>query len=83
MQRVNNGICGDWRLPDDEFLAAWTLPGPNDKPLQLKEANPMPREARIEFEESNHAYTIDDSKKAPRSVTGLVHSYEAKGFDPK
>ena len=83
MERVSNGVCGDWRLSDGEFLAAWKLPGPNEKPLWLKRENPMPREARIEFEESNHAYTIDGGKKAPRSVTGLVHSYKAKGFDPK
>ena len=82
MESVSNGVCGDWRLPDDEFLVAWKLPGPNEKPLRLKQQNPMPREARIEFDEGTHTYWIDGDKKAPRSVTGLVHSYEAKGFDP-
>ena len=78
---VPNGLCGDWRLPDDDFLASWRLPGVNEKPLALKQQHPMPRESRIEFEEATHAYTIDGNKKAPRSVTGLVHAYEPGEFN--
>lgn len=79
---VSNGVVGDWRLADDEFLQHFKPPGPDEKPDTLRLRNPLPREARIEFEEVLHTYTIDGKTKAPRSVTGLVHSYKTKGFDP-
>ena len=41
----------------------------------------MAREKRIVFFEDSHTYTVDNVK-APRSVTGLVHAYEASHFDP-
>ena len=46
MERVGNGVCGDWTLSDGESLAAWKLPGPNEKPSWLKRENPKPREAQ-------------------------------------
>ena len=71
----------DWRLPDDEFLAAFKLPGPNERCHALSDKHPMAREDRIVFYEASHTYTVD-AIKAPRSVTGLVHEYQASHFDP-
>ena len=41
----------------------------------LKVSNPLPRDARIVFDEEKHEYWIDGVHKVPRSVTGLVHAY--------
>ena len=41
----------------------------------------MAREKRIVFYEDSHTYTVD-AIKVPRSVTGLVHAYEASHFEP-
>ena len=71
----------DWRLDDEEFLAAFKLPGPNERCVALSTRNPMAREHRIVFYEDSHTYTVD-SVEAPRSVTGLVHEYQASHFDP-
>ena len=71
----------DWRLPDDQFLAAFKLPGPSERCFALSAKNPMAREKRIVFYEDSHTYTVDGIK-APRSVTGLVHAYEASNFQP-
>ena len=69
----------DWRLSDGDFLAAFRLPQKGAG--ALAERYPFPREDRITFEEEKHEYTIDGMKKAPRSVTGLLHEY-APDFNP-
>ena len=71
----------DWRLPDNEFLATFRLPGPNERCVELSAKNPMAREDRIVFYEESHIYTVD-AIEVPRSVTGLVHAYQASHFDP-
>ena len=71
MEPVRNGVCGDWRLPDDAFLATFHLPG-SDRMEVLAAKNPMKREGRIQFDESAHTYTVD-GLTVPRSVTGLLH----------
>ena len=48
----------DWRLDDDEFLAAFKLPGPNERCVALGTRNPMARENRIVFYEDSHTYTV-------------------------
>ena len=78
MEPVRNGVCGDWRLPDEAFLASFHLPSA-DRVEVLAAKNPMPREARIHFDESAHTYTVD-GLTVPRSATGLVHKY-VKEFD--
>ena len=78
---IENGRVGDWRLSDDVFLSAFSLPGLAEKHEALKASNPLPRDARISFNEERHEYLID-GVKAPRSVTGLVHTYEGQDFDP-
>ena len=81
---VDHTVVGDWRLPDDEFLAKFKLPSPTeDRCTELQKANPLgPRENRIQFEEETHTYYIDGDTIAPRSVTGLVHMYESSEFRP-
>ncbi len=70
---VDHSVVGDWRLPDDEFLEVFTLPGPMDRCTALELLNPLgPREARINFEEATHTYYIDGTTVAPRSVTGPI-----------
>ena len=78
---ISNGTVGDWRLEDAEFLANFHLPGLAEKHDTLKKLNPLPRDARISFNEEKHEYLID-GVKAPRSVTGLVHTYGGRDFDP-
>ena len=78
MQPVRNGVCGDWRLPDEAFLASFHLPSA-DRVEVLAAKNPMPREARIHFHECAHTYTVD-GLTVPRSVTGLLHKY-VREFD--
>ena len=47
----------DWKLPDDEFVQQFKLPG---KSLgKLAAANPFPCEDRVHFDEESHTYTID------------------------
>jgi hypothetical protein len=77
---VKNGDVGDWRLNDVDFLASFHLPGVSDKHDRLKYQHPLPRDRRIVFHEEKHEYWID-GVKAPRSVTGLVHTYGWE-FDP-
>lgn len=55
--------------------ASFHLPGLAEKHDMLKISNPLPRDARIVFDEAKHEYWIDGIHKAPRSVTGLVHAY--------
>jgi hypothetical protein len=78
---IKNGTVGDHRLDDGAFLAAFRLPRFEERVDILRGLNPMPRESRIAFNEDRHEYVIDSAIKAPRSVTGLVHSY-AGHFDP-
>jgi hypothetical protein len=78
---IKNGVVGDWRHSDEDFLASFHLPGLAEKHETLKALNPLPRDARISFNEERHEYLID-GVKAPRSVTGLVHTYEGQDFDP-
>lgn len=78
---IKNGVVRDWRLDDSEFLKRFRLPGLAEKHETLKASNPLPRDARIPFNEERHEYLID-GVKAPRSVTGLVHTYEGQAFDP-
>ena len=78
MQPVCNGVCGDWRFPDDAFLASFHLPGA-DRVEVLAAKNPMQREARIQFDEVAHTYTVD-GLTVPRSATGLLHKY-VRDFD--
>ena len=63
-----------------DFLASFHLPGVADKHDRLKDENPLPRDRRIVFHEEKHEYFCDNVK-APRSVTGLVHTYGWE-FDP-
>ena len=79
---IKDGVCGDWQLSDAEFLKSFKLPGEAEKYDMLKVANPLPRDARIVFDEAKHEYWIDGLAKVPRSVTGLVHAYYASHFDP-
>jgi hypothetical protein len=66
---------GDWRLPDEEFLASFKLPGSEERCTERQAKNPIgPREGRIVFFEAEHVYQID-GVRAPRSVTGLIHSH--------
>ena len=78
---VKNGVVGDHRLNDAQFLASFHLPRFDQRIDTLQRRNPLPREARIRFDEAEHTYTIDGHVLAPRSVTGLVHAY-ASHFDP-
>jgi hypothetical protein len=70
----------DWRLTDDQFLAAFQLPHKGAGNLAVR--YPFPREDRIVFDEGRHEYTIDEGMKAPRSVTGLLHEY-TPAFNPQ
>ena len=78
---IRNGDVGDHRLGDAAFLASFHLPTFGDRVDTLRNQHPSPRESRIQFNEERHGYTIDRTTKAPRSVTGLVHSY-ASHFNP-
>ena len=78
MEPVRNGVCGDWRLPDDAFLASFHLPSA-DRMEVLAAKNPTQREGRIHFDEVAHTYTVD-GLTVPRSATGLLHEY-VRDFD--
>ena len=77
---VLNGVVGDWRLADNEFMASFTLP--SEKLEALKRKHPFPREHRIQFDEAAHTYTIDGRIVVPRSVTALVHKFSTP-FDAR
>jgi hypothetical protein len=70
---VPNGLVGDWRLSDTDFIASFRLPGAAEKVNLLEARNPLLRDSRIVFEEEAHRYYIDGRVRAPRSVTQLVH----------
>jgi hypothetical protein len=78
--RVPNGLVGDWRLPDADFIATFRLPGQAEKVGTLEALNPLLRDSRVVFEEERHRYYIDGRVRAPRSVTQLVHQC-AQEFD--
>ena len=71
---VRNGVVGDWRVSDDEFMVSFRLS--SERLDTLKRANPFPREARINFDEASHAYAVD-CIDVPLSVTALVHQFSA------
>ena len=71
---------GDWRQPDEQFLANFQL-APSRGKGKLAALNPLPLEDRIHFEEASHTYTFDGAV-VPRSVTGLLHQF-ASHFDPQ
>ena len=80
MAQISNGVVGDWRLSDDDFLTSFRLPSAADKHEVLQAANPLIRENRIKFDEVTHTYTVD-GLKVPISVTGLIHQFSFD-FDP-
>ena len=53
---ARNGMVGDWRLSDGEFMAEFRLPA--EKLETLKRKNPMPREDRIHFDEASYVYPV-------------------------
>ena len=75
---IRIGECGDWRLPDDDFLRNFRMPA--DRPCALAQRNPMPREDRVVFVAADHAYYVD-GVRAPISVTGFLHRLSSD-FDP-
>ena len=79
--KVRNGIVGDWRLGDEEFMAAFRLPQASEKLDTLQRKNPMPGDSRICFDEATHTYTVDGIK-VPCSVTALVRKFSS-GFDAR
>ena len=79
MAQISNGVVGDWRLSDDDFLATFRLPSDADKHETLQATNPLIREGRIKFDEITHTYTVDGIK-VPISVTGLIHQF-CQDFD--
>ena len=80
MAQIRNGVVGDWRLSDEEFLASFRLPSDADKHETLQATHPLIREGRIKFDEITHTYTVDGIK-VPISVTGLIHQFSFD-FDP-
>ncbi len=77
---IPNGLVGDWRLSDEDFLKSFHLPGPEDRNDTLAQLNPLPREERVNFDETEHQYHVD-GVLVPRSVTGLLHEYVGVDFD--
>ena len=67
---IRNGECGDWRLPDDEFIRTFRLPA--ERPGTLARRNPLPREDRVVFAPAEHAYCVGGIR-VPISVTGFLH----------
>jgi len=78
---VRHGDVGDWRLPDDKFLATFHLPSPSMRHDVLAQWHPMPHENLITFDEVEHVYTFR-GERVPRSVTGLLHEYTHE-FNPE
>ena len=77
---IRNGVVGDWRLSDEEFLQTFQLPSVRDKREELQTTHPMPSDTRIVFDEEKHTYTVDGFL-VPLSVTGLIHQF-CHEFDP-
>ena len=78
MALIRHGECGDWRLPDDEFIRTFRLPA--ERPGILARRNPFPRDDRIVFDAADHSYCVDGIR-APISVTGFLHRF-SPDFDP-
>ena len=77
---VPNGAVGDWRLEGASFLASFRKPGEADKHDVLAKRHPLPRDARIAFDEESHTYTVDGSHVVRCSVTRFIHAF-ATDFD--
>ena len=77
---IKNGVVGDWRLSDDEFLRDFQLPSAQKKTETLRARNPLSSDSRIVFDEEAHTYTVDGAL-VPLSVTGLIHQF-CHEFDP-
>ena len=75
---IRNGECGEWRLSDEEFLR--TFRPPSDRPCGLAQRNPLPREERVVFVATDHAYYVDEVR-VPISVVGFMRRLSAE-FDP-
>ena len=71
---INNGVVGDWRLSDEEFLCDFQLPSAQDKTETLRATNPLSSDSRIVFDEEAHTYTVDGAL-VPLSVTSLIHQF--------
>ena len=76
----NNGVVGNWRLSDEEFLRTFQLSSAQDKTETLRATNPLSNDSRIVFDEEAHTYTLDGSL-VPLSVTGLVDEF-CHDFNP-
>ena len=79
MTMIKNGVVGDWRLCDEDFLRSFRLPSTHDKTESLRGRHPLTSDRRIAFDEESHSYTVDGNL-VPLSVTGLIHGY-SRGFD--
>ena len=77
---INNGVVGDWRLSDEEFLRTFQLPSAQDKTETLRATNPLSNDSRIVFDEEAHTYTLD-GLLVPLSVTALVDEF-CHDFNP-
>ena len=53
---VDHSAVADWRLPDEEFLEAFQLPGPDERCTALQEANPLGPEKIVSASRSIHAH---------------------------
>ena len=77
---VRHGEVGDWRLAGEDFLRSFRKPGAAEKHDVLALRNPLPRDARIHFEEESHTYTIDGAHVVRCSVTKFLHHF-TRDFD--
>ena len=78
---LSQSLVGDWRLPDDQFLASFRLPREEGRVDPLAALHPLPREACLHLDAEAHVYYFE-GRPVPRSVTALVKSY-GTAFDPK
>ena len=78
MVLIRNGECGDWRLPDDEFIRTFRLPA--ERPGAFARRNPLLRKDRVAFAPAGHAYYVD-GVRAPISAAGFRHRCSSD-FDP-
>ena len=70
---VRNGLVGDWRLSDGDFMRNIRLSTVEDKLETLKRRNPIAREERISFDEITPTYTVD-GVVVPVSISNGPHS---------
>ena len=78
---IKNGIVGDWRADDREFLLSFHLPNAEVKSETLKVQNPFSSDGRVELDEESHTYMLDGIV-VPLSVTSLIHRF-ARPFNPR